>query len=308
MTRAVTRSLCLFLPALLSGCASTGSDGEPVEFPSIEGKFAQVAVDDPDTVGYLMTQLDQNVQAWSNLKGGARTEEEERKLRGIESWIRGQVRLHLGDVIEQLESGPRNNRAVAAVALGFSQLEEAQSPLLNALEDPDPLVVGNALLGLGKLAMPDTPLAQLCYRLRFDPDPAVRRNAAYALKCIAEAGGWDECAVESARDALTDAEPSVRGMAAVTLALIGDAESLQALNDLLYDEEDFVFAAAATSIAEIGRSHEAHTGEAARILVAVFGKGDKDRRWRVQYELSRLRGENLGEEVEAWRDWAYRIP
>ncbi len=265
-------------------------------------------VEPETTLGFLMTRLDDAVRAWNVLKQSGHGEEDARKLRSLESFLENQVRLHLSDMIAQLEAGPPKNRAVAAVALGFSGLEETQSPLLSALEDGSSLVVGNALLGLGILAMPDTPLSQICYSLRNDSDPAIRRNAAYALQRIVEAGGRDECAVESARTGIADGEPSIRVMAAITLGLLADGESIPRLGDLLHDEEDFVCLAAATALVRIGRDNEVNTGEAARLLVAALDRERSQRRRMIHRELARLRGANLGDSVEPWREWAYKIP
>ncbi len=302
----------LLLGFLVLGACSTPPAPEegPIEFPDLANPRLEIdpSGDRAKSVGYLMTELDQGLRAWNNLKGPLRTEEEDRKMRGLESWIRNQVRLRLADVIQEVEGGPPNNRAVAAVALGFSALEEAQSPLLSALEDRDPLVVSNALLGLGILAMPDTPLQRVCLLLQRDADAGTRRNAAYALQRIVESGGRDECALVTARDALRDPEPSVRVMCAITLSLLEDGASLRSLGDLLYDEEEIVCVAAATSLASIGRNEEESMGEAARILVASLERVPKERRWRIHYELTRLRGSDLGEDTEAWRNWAQRMP
>lgn len=288
----------------LTACASTPEEQDllPFEVDSMEVE------DDAESVGYLMAQLDRGIRAWSKLKQVTRTVEEDRQMRGWEGWVGSQARQHLEEVLEQLESGPPNNRAVAAVALGFTREEPALGPLLAAVEDRDPLVVGNALLGLGILARPETPLDRACHLLRRSPHAEVRRNAAFCLQRVIDAGGRAECARSSARDALGDPEAPVRVMATIILSLLDDAESLREIGDRIYDEQELVGVAAATSVAALGLKHEERSGEAARILVQALETLPRERRWRVRYELARLRGADLGEDPSAWRDWAERLP
>jgi HEAT repeat protein len=232
---------------------------------------------------------------------------EQRQLHLLEGQLRRDARLRLGEVIAELESGPPNNRAVAGVALGFAGVVEAQSPLLAALDDPDSKVVANALLGLGLLALPDTPLAQICYLMRRSPDPYTRNNAALALKYVLDAGGEDDCAAESAREAVLDDLPGVRASAALILALTKDAEAMPLLGDLIYDDVPLVCQAAARALARLGREPEL-MGDAARTLVATLDRVDARHRPIVIRELERLARETFGEDTEEWRDWAYRLP
>ena len=57
---------------------------------------------------------------------------------------------------------------IAAAALGFTRDPEVLSPLLDALEDPDPRLVGNALLGLTILEDPNTPTERIASILKYD--------------------------------------------------------------------------------------------------------------------------------------------
>ena len=299
----------LLLPlALLTGaCRSTEPDAEVVEFPSVDGKFTQTGVQAEDTVGFLMARLGQEVQVWSNLKQRNRDEEDERRLRGVEGWLREKTQWRLAEILTELESGPPQNRAVAAVAVGFSGAEAAQSPLLAALDDRDAQVVSNALMGLGILGMADTPLDRVCDLVRIHPDPAVRRNAAFALQRLVEAGSREACARESAHEALRDTEAPVRVMSAIVLAQLDEGDALRALGDRLHDEDEIVAVAAATAIAAIGQRVSSRTGEAARLLVEGMAKHGGDRRWRIEYELMRLADRDHGD-LQQWREWANRLP
>jgi len=291
----------VLLSCLLTGCASNDSllgEAEP---------FTPAPEPEKDSIGYYLAQLDNAISGWNKAKLQARDEEGERKVRALERSIQYKTRLRFGELIEQLESGAPDNRAICAVALGFSGLEEALSPMLSALEDSSPNVVSNALLGLGLLSLPQTPLAQLCYHLSRNEDPYTRNNAAFAIQRILIAGGDDACTTGSAREALLDRESAVRSKAALILYLVGDAESITALGDLLYDDEPVVIAAAATALAGLGKD-ETHTGAAARLMVASLEKVHPTNRLRILHELKRLRGADLGEDSEPWRDWAYRLP
>jgi HEAT repeat protein len=296
-----SNSLLVLLFCLLSACASSdpkAAEGEPFT-PPPEPK--------QESIGFYLSQLDNAIAGWNQAKLRSRDEVDERKVRALERTIQYKTRLRFGELIAQLEAGPPRNRAICAVALGFSGLVEALSPMLSALEDPDPAVVSNALLGLGLLAQPETPLAQICFHLSRNPDAFTRNNAAFAMQRILIAGGDDDCARASAREALLDTESAVRSKAALILYLVGDTDSITALGDLLYDKEPVVIAAAATALAGLGKD-EAYTGAAARLMVAALEKVHPTQRLRILFELKRLRGADLGEDAAPWRDWAYRLP
>ncbi|MFT5285632.1 MAG: HEAT repeat protein [Planctomycetota bacterium] len=293
--------LIILVLALLSACASTNSDeleGEPYSPPGEE---------QADSIGFYLAQISKAINGWNRTKLEARNEEDKRRVRTFERTIQRMARLRVGDLLIELESGPPANRRISAVALGFTGMEEALSPLLSALEDPDPLVVSEALLGLGLLQLPETPLAQICHLLRRDPDNYTRNNAAYAMQRILLSGGADPCTVQSARDALLDSESAVRAKAALILYLVRDTDSITALGDLLYDEEGVVAAAASTSLARLG-ADKIYTGSVARLMVAALDRVHPTHRNFVLNELRRLHKKDLGEESEPWRDWAYRLP
>jgi HEAT repeat protein len=286
--------------ALVAACASVDSP---------KGRQPQAVHPQPEdlSIGFFLSQLSTRIERWNFLKLEGKTASDDRQLHLLEQHIRSDARLRLGEVIAELESGPPTNRSVAAMALGFTGLDEAQSPLLAALDDREPRVVANALLALGLLALPDTPLSQVCYLLRRDADPFIRNNAALAIKNILAAGGTDECAIESARVAVLDAVPGVRTTAALILALTNDTESMNLLGDLLHDEVPLVCSAAARSLAHLGRT-PSHAGSAARVLVAALDRVDARHREIVRHELVRLSKQDLGDKVEPWRDWAFRLP
>ena len=291
----------LLLFALLPACASNRAELANAE------PYTPPAEPDPESIGFYLAQISTSINGWNRSKLEARDEEDRRQVRTLERTIERTARLRVGDLIAELESGPPANRKIAAVALGFTGMPEALSPLLSALEDPEPLVVSNALLGLGLLQLPETPLAQICHLLRRDPDNYTRNNAAYAMQRILLSGGEDPCVVLSARDALLDSESAVRAKAALILYLVRDTDSITALGDLLYDEDGVVAAAAATSLARLG-ADEVYMGTVARLMVAALDRVHPTSRNFVLNELRRLHKVDLGEDSEPWRDWAYRLP
>ncbi len=294
-------SLWILLFCLLSACASNDPLSDKSE------PYTPPPAPDKDSIGYYLSQLDNAISGWNQAKLAVRDEEDERKVRAFERAIQRLSRQRFGELVAQLESGPPANRAVCAVALGFSDLDESLSPLLSALEDPSANVVSNALLGLGLLRRPETPLAQICYQFSRNPDAFTRNNAAFALQRILIAGGDDPCVQTSAREALLDPESAVRSKAALILYLVKDTESITSLGDLLYDDEIVVAAASATALAGLG-ADESYTGATARLMVASLEKVRPSHRVRILHELKRLHGSDLGEDSKPWRDWAYRLP
>lgn len=101
--------------------------------------------------------------------------------------------------------------------------------LFKALQDPDAKLRAAAARLVGESAIREG-VGRLAVLLRDDPEPAVRRDAAYALGLIGDA-----TAVEPVLAALGDEAPMVRGMAAEALAYIGDPSAMGALLETLRD-------------------------------------------------------------------------
>jgi HEAT repeat protein len=212
------------------------------------------------------------------------------------------------EIIEQLESGPLNNRVVAASALGFTRDLEAQSPLIAALDDAYPEVVGNALLGLMLLGRSDTPLEPICRLMQSSPDESVRRNAAQCMGSLVQAGARSDCVLGAARQGLSDVEPGVRSQSALLLATLLDPESIPPLCDLLYDEVPLVVAAAARAVAYFGGQSPKDKGTAARALARAYEEGKGPMRPHYRRALVELAGIDYGVEPEKWTEWGNRLP
>lgn len=297
-------ALLLALLAGLAGCASSADEPEGEPSP-----FVPLPDPEPDSIGFFLTEFDASVRAWTNLVLAGRTERDRRMLRGLEKEMAQRAARRRDELLDELEGGPPTNRAVAAVALGFTGDPGVMSPLYDALSDQDGDVVHSALLGLGKLGDPSTPPAEICYLLRNDPDPWIRNNAAYALQSIVSAGApASALVVRSCREALLDDEAGVRAQCAVVLGQAVVADAVDELGDMLYDEKELPAAAAASALARIGREHLESKGRCARLLADGLDRVDEERRPVLLRELEVLSEASLGDEAEPWREWAYKLP
>ena len=290
-------------------CSSTGENTQPD--PATDETFRPLgpASRSDDSIGKYMADLSTSINAWMEKTLTASTGKERKKQSILETNIGERVCIRQAEIVEELETGSVKNRIIAAAALGFCGDPAVLSPLLTALDDPEEKVVGNALMGLGLLNSPGTPLHPIGELLRYSANPRTRWSAAdCALSLIA--GGADQSGiVEAARAGLTDAqEPMVRTQCALILALIGDTESIDALAVLLYDEYPLVSKSAAQSLAYIGTRQDKSAGAAARALVAALAEGDRDLRLRVHPSLARLSGRDYGLDVEEWQSWADKLP
>lgn len=305
MRTPISRILAILICIPLAACASSpeidpldqGGPSDPLPPP------------ESTSIGFHLAKLDNAMQHWEHLKTEASQEEDLRKLRALERSIARDVHLRLPEIVAELESGPPQNRIVASIALGFGNRDEVLGPLLVALDDRERQVTINALIGLGKLARPDTPLAQICYLLRESPHRLIRVNAAYAMLRLVSAGARDDCAIESCREAMSDSEPEVKAQSSLVLGMLEDAESVQALGDLLYSEDKLVSHYAANALLLIGLNEaNQQRGAVARLLVGALDHMDPESRPRLHHVLVQLAGGDFGRESGPWREWAYRLP
>jgi HEAT repeat protein len=289
---------------LLAGCASTETSAEN----AAAEPFVPLPDEEPATIGYLLTQLDKSFKRWSDLKLTAADPKEQHALDALERNLQKRTRERQDELIVELESGPPTNREIAAVALGFTRDPAALSPLLSALSDRDPSLVQKALLGIGILGLPETPLSQVTYLLLHDPDPWTRNNAAFAVQRISAAGAREPGLAESVRLALGDEEPGVRAQCASTLGILEDREAVKPLGHLLHDDVNLVAAAAVTALAHLGRFQLECKGPSARLLADALDQVEAGRREQIHRGLVLLSDQDLGRDSTAWREWAYRLP
>lgn len=300
------RALVPVLVAALAACSSSKKAPEAAKPEPYDPTWTRA--DAPEPIGKLLATVDMSLRAWTKLMLSAQSEEEQRQARGLELDLMRRVRPRVADLIHEVEHGPPANRIPAAAALGFTHAPEAQSPLLNALHDPHVDVVNNALIGLAVLQMPDTPLGNIEDLYAHHPEGYVRSNAAWALRSLIGAGADGSAVVDSARLALSDPEPFVRAQSALILAGQKDGESLAQIGELARESTPFVVLAASESLAELGRAEPRLKGGAARELVRAFEKANDSLKVTVQRSLIKLAGENHGDELAGWVEWARKLP
>lgn len=267
------------------------------------------AIREQSSVGTYMTTIDRSIQQWNHSFLTGNQDRDRRTLNRLDDAIRTRSIKLFDMLVEQLESGPPYNRRVAATALGFTRSDRALTPLLNALSDPDPLVINNALVGLSVLGDPTTPLQGILHLMRFGSTEEIRGQASLALSECLEAGSPSiPEVVTAARSGLNDDAAYVRTKSALILAFERDVDSIGDLALQLYgDELDSASMAASRAIAFIGQNEIHSQGICARALTASLGRVNDAVTGAVLRDLQRLSGRNYPTHAE-WVQWAHRLP
>lgn len=301
---------------LAPGCASTAEKSpaeeaaEQTRNAAPERPIAEIveATREPEPIGKLLNTLDHQITAWNNLFLAATTETDRAKARTLEKSIMTLTHNRRQEILAELESGPLTNRIVAAAALGFTRDEAMQSPLLAALDDVEPQVVASALLGLWLLGKQDTPLDRIATLLTTGDTDEVRTNAALCLSTLIRNGARSPSAVPALRVGLLDRGPTVRAHCALALAELGDAQSFQAIADMLTDPTTLVAAASARSLAFLATQDNKLRGKAARAMVGAWLHADEPAKTSIFKSMVELSGTNYGSDEEEWLKWATRLP
>lgn len=301
------RATPLLFLTFLAACSSTQKAEEPQAEPytPIESRSPQ-----DKSIGLFLSELSNWLQAWTTKTVSAASREDRSKQDLLELHLMQKVNERRLELITELQSGPPQNRIVAAGALGFSGNPDVLSPLIAALDDQNPKVVTNALMSIGVLQSRDTPTAPLCEILSTAPESAHRWGAANALLNVLQSGAFDEtdCARGSARIGLTDEEPMVRTQCALILAQLVDSDSLTEISALLYDRYPLVASAAARSIAHIGIKDSHAKGRASHLLFDALASSPKPRQMVILDDLVALSARNYELDLEKWREWVDRMP
>lgn len=301
----IVATLCV----LAASCSSAQKRDETTdgEAQTVPGVIA--ATNEPAPIGKVLADVDGQIRAWNNLLLTAGTAEERRKARGLEDSLSMITHKRRAEIIEQLESGPLANRVIAASALGFTRDVEAQSPLIAALDDSHPDVVGNALLGLMLLGRQDTPLDSICRLMQSSSDEGVRRNAAQCAASLVNAGAQADCVLPAARQGLSDDDAGVRSQCILLLGSLVDTTSLPTLCDHLSDPIPLVASAAARAVAYIGSKSPPDKGLAARALASAYAQSEEAAELAyLRRALVQLSGKDRGEDPIEWGKWAQRLP
>lgn len=305
-----TRTRAPFLiPLLLTGLGACASSGGERELAGAQPAtpIGNTPLPDP-SVGKFLADLSNSISEWTRMTWSETSAQDARRRDLLGTWIREQTLRRKDEVVRELETGPPQNRTVAAAALGFTRSPDVLPPLLAALHDRDDRVRNNALLGLTLLQSPDTPTAPICDLLADAADSKLRWSAAYCLRSLAEAGVDQPCMRRTGRMALGDGEPMVRAQAALLLGHLGDVEAIPQISALLYDPFPLVSAAASRAIAGLGKYNPEHKGAAARALTQAMDDGNRDLRQRILPDLVALSGHNYALDVGRWKEWSARLP
>jgi HEAT repeat protein len=287
-------------------CRSSGSGGR--DAAAEPEPFVPLADEGPESIGFFLTKFDRSLQDWSALKLGASSARDRGTLSALERSMEERARKRRDDLLVELETGSPLNRRVSAATLGFTHDPTVLPPLLAVLSSRDPELVQKALLAIGVLALPETPVAEIRHRLLRDPESWTRNNAAFALLALARAGSTSVDLVEGCRAALVDPEPGVRAQCASALGVLSDAGSITELAELLHDDSNLVALAAAAALARIGREHPPQKGTTARALANALDEVSSDRRQHLLGALRWLADTDYGADVQPWREWAYKLP
>lgn len=293
----------LAVPAL--ACHSTGDSEEPWGEPE---PFVPLPDEGPETLGFFLTRFDRSLEQWSEAKVTSASARDQNMLLALEDNMQERARKHRVELLATLESGAPVNRRIAAAALGFTHDPTVLGPLLAALGDRDPELVQKALLALGVLALPETPVTEIRRLLLSDVDGWTRNNAAFALLALARAGNGSDELKEACRTALGDAEPGVRAQCGSALGVLADPVAVPLLSNLLFDPVNLVALAASAALARIGRQHLEQKGTVARALSGGLEQVEADRRGHLLGALRWLADDNLGEDAGPWREWAHKLP
>ena len=301
--------LFAFLLFGFGSCASTASDKEidPAEDETFRPLGPASRIN--DSMGKYLADLSSSIKAWNEKTLTAATTQERTKQSLLEINISERVHLRHAEILGELENGPERNRIIAAAALGFSGDSSDLSPLLAALDDRNPLVVSNALLGLGTLASPETPLHRVGELMRYSLHPKTRWSAADCALSLIASGANSDGILEPARAGLTDAEePMVRAQSALILCLIADTDSIEALGNLLFDEVPIVSVSAAKSLAYIGTENPQFAAPAARALYRGMVEGERNLQLRVHPSMVKLSQKDYGLQLDEWAKWISKLP
>jgi HEAT repeat protein len=118
--------------------------------------------------------------------------------------------------------------------------------LFKALKEPNASLRAAAARLIGESGIRES-VDRLVAVLQSDPEPKVRKDAAYALGLLGDVN-----TLKPVVAALRDKSPMVRGMAAEALAYIGDVAAIASLLETLYDPSPEVRYWGAFALGEMG--------------------------------------------------------
>ena len=215
---------------------------------------------------------------------------------GVQDVIRRYVIANYPTVRDSLESDDPRFRIVSAATLGFSGRPDAVPPLLELMEDPDELVVSNALLSLIELSPVRQDLTPMIPLLEH-PDAGVRSNALLLVGRNLDEQNRDDFAAAILR-CLEDSDGVVRLQAVAAAGKLKPEQAVPAVMPLTDDEFPKIRIRAALALAELGDRSAVPT------LIRLLDGERADVRDAALASLERLTGELHGHDIDAWnRYW-----
>lgn len=286
MTRPRILPTCLLL---LAACGTAPATLPPE--PYVEPEPAA-----PDEPGTVIFKCDQHLRAWHTLMSQPRTGDNREAIDATSRALAAVVHRNRQDLEDAAISGPPRNRAIATAALGFSHDPLVLTTILNNLSDDLELVRSNALLGIGILGLPETPLGPIALTLQLDPTPAIRTTAAFALNRLQEAGLEDPRLTALYLPLLEDEQATVRQQAAMGLGLARSGEAVGPLcTRLSVDPAATVRTGAAWALGQIGDR------AAARVLIAALADPDPVTAGVARASLVKIVGADHGADPAGWQ-------
>ncbi len=291
------------LAVVLAGCDTVEeradaprADANAAAGPSALGVSEDVGLNygSIGNAGVLFSRLDQELKNWSAAQARLDAAGEIAAKRSLDALARGNFTM-LGDALVGKDP---HQRAIAAMALGFSGEARAVPPLEAALGDERAAVRANAAAGLGLLGIAGSGVQSLAARLEGDPDPAVRSAAGYALSLVLRPGE-DHGATGALIKGTADPVPSVRAHAALALGMVKSRFAVPTLSSrCLLDAHPLVRYNAALAL-----GHIKDPRASAALAETLARDADPGPRAAAAWALEAITGQKLGEDPVAWRAW-----
>lgn len=185
-SHSVPASLALFV---LAACSTEPGDQKPTYEPQQEKVYLEQKREHENTLAKqqayekALLDLDLLMGKYVQAVWGIGNDRADRQASLLEDAARKIAQEHFPQLVRTaIEADQGQNRAIAVAALGFTGHAEALDPLLNALRDSTPQVVGNAAFALGVLREGHTPITTLAGLVTAPgTTDEVRRTAAWSL-------------------------------------------------------------------------------------------------------------------------------
>ena len=250
-------------------------------------------------IGRLIVDCDRHLRAWTDIMAAPRSEENQEMVSHTAMALGVVVAQNRALLEDQAISGAARNRGITTAALGFSGDPAVLPLLLNNVGSSESEVVAKALLGIGVLRVPSTPIGPI-YKLLNSPvaTPEVVSNAAFALFQLAALTHDDVDGTMSATllGLLDSPQAQVRAQATLSLGLIKANIAIPPVTDLLAaDPDPQVRTAAAFALGQIGSKGST------RPLVAALSDPSALTAGTARGALVRIHGRDLGPDADSWR-------